>query len=68
MKRWAAITGLALLFLLTACEEVIEVEVPGDRPRLIVDGLIRVDEQEPYVPVRIALSESRSTVLRPTAT
>ena len=60
MKGWAAISGLALLFLLTACEEVIEVEVPGDRPRLIVDGLIRVDEQEPYVPVRIALSETNS--------
>ena len=60
MKAWASITGLLLVFLLTACEEVIEVEVPGDRPRLIVDGLIRVDEQEPYVPVRIALSETNS--------
>lgn len=60
MKGRAAITGLALFFLLTSCEEVIEVEVPGDRPRLIVDGLIRVDEQEPYVPVRISLSETNS--------
>lgn len=60
MKGVTAITGLALLFLLCACEEVIEVEVPGDRPRLIVDGLIRVDEREPFVPVRIALSETNS--------
>lgn len=60
MKGWVALTGLVLLFLLSACEEVIEVEVPGDRPRLIVDGLIRVDEQQPYVPVRIALSETNT--------
>ena len=58
MNRWKGLTMLLLLFLLPACEEVIEVEVPEDRPRLIVDGLIRVDEQEPFVPVRIALSET----------
>ena len=60
MKDWAALTASVLLFLFTACEEVIEVEVPQDSPRLIVDGLIRVDEQEPFVPVRIALSETNS--------
>lgn len=47
---------VAMLF---GCEEVIEVEVPGEAtPRLIVDGLIRVDQQEPFIPVRIALSET----------
>ena len=60
MKDWAALIASVLLFLFTACEEVIEVEVPQDSPRLIVDGLIRVDEQEPFVPVRIALSETNS--------
>ncbi|MEJ2585219.1 MAG: DUF4249 family protein [Robiginitalea sp.] len=60
MKGWAALCGLMVLAFLTSCEEVIEVEVPDDIPRLIVDGLIRVDEQEPFVPVRIALSESNS--------
>lgn len=60
MKGRIGISGLALLFLLNACEEVIEVEVPGDSPRLIVEGLIRVDEQEPFVPVRIALSETNT--------
>ncbi len=52
--------GMFLLAGLASCEEVIEVEVPDDIPRLIVDGLIRVDEQEPFVPVRIALSETNN--------
>lgn len=50
---------LSMAFL-TGCEEVIEVSVPEEPPRLIVNGLIRVDVQEPFVPVRIALTESSS--------
>lgn len=50
---------LVFLALLLGCEEVIEVDAPGEgTSRLIVDGLIRVDQQEPFVPVRIALSET----------
>ncbi|MDG1572538.1 DUF4249 domain-containing protein [Robiginitalea sp. M366] len=52
-----------LLFLLwlplaSGCEDVIEVDTPEAEPRLIVDGLIRVDPAEAYVPVRITLRES----------
>lgn len=43
-----------------SCEEVIEVSVPEEPPRLIVNGLIRVDIQEAFVPIRIALTESSS--------
>ena len=39
-----------------ACEEVIEVETPSEAPRLIVEGLIRVDQAEPFLPVRIKVS------------
>ncbi len=49
---------LVISVLLPGCEEVIEVEVPDDVPRLIVNGLIRVDIQEPFIPVRIGLTES----------
>jgi hypothetical protein len=48
----------ALVVLFNSCEDVIEVDVPEDSPRLLVEGLIRVDEQEAFVPVRIALKET----------
>ncbi len=49
---------LAVLVLNFACEEVIDVEVPSEEPRLIVDALIRVDIDEPYIPVEVKLSLS----------
>ncbi|HSR60941.1 MAG TPA: DUF4249 family protein [Robiginitalea sp.] len=52
-----------LLFFFTflaalGCEDVIEVDLPAAEPRLIVEGLIRVDRQEAFLPVRIRLRES----------
>lgn len=41
-----------------ACEEVVDVELPTEEPRLIVDALIRVDIDEPYIPVEVKLSLS----------
>ncbi|MEJ2163353.1 MAG: DUF4249 family protein, partial [Robiginitalea sp.] len=60
MARIGVFGAVVLLFLLSACEEVIQVEVPDDPPRLVVNGLIRVDIQEAFVPVRIALTETAS--------
>jgi len=37
---------------------VIDVDLPDQDTRLVVNGLIRVDESEPYVPVEIRLSLS----------
>ncbi len=54
----------ALLFLILAgvlawgCEDVIEVDLPEQETRLVVDGLIRVDIDEPYIPVEIRLALS----------
>ena len=39
-----------------SCEDVIDVETPTGDQRLIVDGLIRVDTDEPYIPVEIKVS------------
>ena len=44
--------------LLASCEDVIEVEVPTGETRLIVDGLIRVDTTQTFVPVAIKVSET----------
>lgn len=51
---------LLLLFapLFSACEDVIEVDLPEADPKLIVEGLIRVNIQEPFIPIRIRLLES----------
>jgi hypothetical protein len=57
--RWLHILCFWLV-LLYSCEEVIEVDVPSEPPRLLVEGLIRVDEQEAFIPVRIALKETNS--------
>ncbi|MDG1572539.1 DUF4249 family protein [Robiginitalea sp. M366] len=59
MKQWIGIAVLALLGL-TGCEDVIEVETPETETRLIVEGLIRVDTTQQYLPVAIRLSETAS--------
>ncbi|MFZ9003469.1 MAG: DUF4249 family protein [Robiginitalea sp.] len=46
---WVALAG---------CEDVIEVEVPVEEPRLVVDGLLRVDTTQTYVPVEVRLTQT----------
>jgi len=49
---------LVLLLGSTACEDVIEVDLPNTETRLIVDALIRVDIDEPYLPIEVKLTRS----------
>ena len=51
MKRVVVIILLSLFNL--GCEDVIEVDVPSEEPRLIIDALIRVDESDPFVTVTV---------------
>ena len=60
MKTLWSVALCWVTFFLISCEDVIEVEVPNTPPRLLVEGLIRVDEQEAFVPVRIGLKETNS--------
>lgn len=55
-----SVLSLAAICLLafSACEDVIQVEVPEEPPRLVVEGLIRVDTTEEYLPIRVRLSET----------
>ncbi len=57
MKNWFLII---LLLGFCSCEDVIEVDVPSEDPRLIVDGLIRVDTSQPQTMVRIKVSQTNS--------
>ena len=54
------ISILALILLLTSCEDVIEVDTPSEEPRLIIDALIRVDTTQALTNVRIKVRETRS--------
>ena len=44
------------MILCMSCEDVIEVETPTDDPRLVVEALIRVDDTESFLPVRVKVS------------
>ena len=55
MKNIAYIS-IVLLLICMGCEDVIEVETPSEPPRLVVEGLIRVDRSEPFIPVRIKVT------------
>ncbi|WGK64926.1 DUF4249 family protein [Croceiramulus getboli] len=51
---------LLLSLLLYSCEDVIEVDVPTESPRLVVDALIRIDTSMTTMPVIIKVSETSS--------
>lgn len=52
---------LVTVFLsLFSCEEVIEIELESEEPRLIVDALIRVDTSQEYTEANIRVSLSTS--------
>ncbi len=47
---------LILIGLLLGCEDVIDVEVPTEDPRLIVNAVFKVDIADPWVPVEVKVS------------
>lgn len=54
---------LLILFAITfciSCEDVIDVDLPENKTRLIVEGVIRVDETQEYLPIEIKVSQSSS--------
>lgn len=51
MKKVKAL--LVILIVFFGCEDVVEVAVPEEKPRLIIDGLTRVDLDAPTTVVRI---------------
>lgn len=57
MRKWPYIL-LPLLFFWAACEDVIEVSAPSEAPRLVVEGVIRVDTTLEFLPVAIRLTET----------
>lgn len=65
MKKWIYIL---LALLVGSCEDVIEVDVPQEAPRLVVEALFRVDRNEPFVPVVVKLTTTNGFFDEITAT
>ena len=51
---------LILIFTLFSCEDVVDIDVPEEEPRLIVDALIRIDESQEFLQpiVKVSLTSS----------
>ncbi len=49
---------LPVVFILLGCEDVIDVDVPVDRPRLTVDAVFRLDVSEPIQTVQVKVGQT----------
>ena len=54
------LSAVVLLGVLTSCEDVIEVDLPTEEPRLVLDALIRVDTMQATIEVRVKASQTSS--------
>ena len=61
MKRCVYLFSLiTVLVTITSCEDVIDVDLPTEAPRLIIDALIRVDTMQTTTLVTVKVSETNS--------
>lgn len=51
---------LFLLIVLQSCEDVIQVETPSEKPRLIIEALIRIDTDKTDTNVKVKVSQTSS--------
>ncbi|TAI49835.1 DUF4249 family protein [Flagellimonas allohymeniacidonis] len=52
------LTLIAICLLSFSCEDVVQIDVPSEDPRLIVNAVLRVDESEEFVPVEVSVTET----------
>ena len=57
LQKYAVVVFNAF-FLLVSCEDVVEVDLPEPETRLIVNGIVRVDPNEEFLPIEIKVTES----------
>ena len=60
LKSKSILMLLSGVALLSSCEDVIEVAVPSEEPRLIIDAMVRVDTTQAITTVRVKVSETAS--------
>jgi len=49
---------IAIIIFISSCEDVIDVDLPENEPRLVIDALIRVDTTQPTTLVQVKVSET----------
>ena len=49
---------IAVLLVFTSCEDVIDVGLPEPETRLVINGVVRVDENQEFLPIEIRVTES----------
>ncbi|NKI32590.1 DUF4249 family protein [Croceivirga thetidis] len=57
MKPYPILLGL-FLFIIFSCEEVIDVDLQEPETRLVVNGIVRVDANQEFLPIAIKVTES----------
>ncbi|MDC6364996.1 MULTISPECIES: DUF4249 family protein [Flavobacteriaceae] len=57
MKKTIILSILGFL-VLSSCEDVIDVELPETETKLVVDGILRVDESQEFIDVEITMKET----------
>ncbi|WP_461305195.1 DUF4249 family protein [Aureisphaera sp.] len=60
MKNLIKLVAICIAITLSSCEDVIEVELPQEDPRLVIDALVRVDRTQPLTEVRVVVSQTSS--------
>lgn len=61
MKRYIFYIGILIITAgLTSCEDVIQVDLPSESPRLIIDALIRIDTLQSTTLATVKVSETNS--------
>ena len=61
MKRCVYLFSLLIaVATITSCEDVVEVDLPTEAPRLIIDALVRVDTMQTTTLVSVKVSETNS--------
>lgn len=58
MNRILTYGLVTLMTFATSCEDVIDVELQPEEPRLIINGVVKVDKSQEFIDVRIRVSES----------
>lgn len=54
-KRLTSLVSILIIsvFSFSGCQDVIEVEIPSEEPRLIIDAIITVDRTDPFVTLSV---------------
>ena len=64
MKQFlfVVLATLQIAFLILSCEEIVDIDPPAEEPRLVVDGLVRVDPLAPVPPaLRLGIKVSETS-------